>query len=478
MPAFHPEHHGPLHLPNPVATNHSDGYKAAIYEDFPSYGAHYPEHPTTGARGPSLPYHRHAERYQQPVPSSAYGAPTPAFLDEDWYPDHPCLHPLPAPMMAPVHVGERYVPPHDGFAQTRGYTTVPEATYPKEEKPTGGVSAKLDYDIDQMTEFVTESTVAVYELYSSPICLADIDLLRSIKPGHHIPPAFRKWVLQVLNATRLPSATIMLSLSYLAIRIRQLSAGGSLRVTERTFYKMITVALILGSKFLDDNTFQNKSWAEVSNIPVYELNHDEREWLVEFGHRLHHDPRRVDGFDAAQEQWKAFQIKFHPRLPALQPLDTNLRRHQSMQILSAYYLQQQAKNNTNNFGIDSALVDRSYPQPAYSQYDGSWHGSGYRSTMDRSPLSSATHSGPQTPEYMSGTGFGWGPFNQYAPRPQYSYPPVGAYTPQSAGPPEYQLPPFRRHCVTAWNCHGSECQCQMCRQQNPMLPRFGHAVMA
>ena len=465
-------------MPKPIAVNNGDGYKAAIYEDFPPYGGPYSDYARAGSRDVGLAYGNQAQCYPPPVTSNMYTEPTPAFPADDWFPDHPCLHPLPAPMMAPLPIGERYVQTHDGFSQVRGHATVPEPTYPKEEKPTGGVSAKLDYDMDQMTDFVAETTVTLYGLFSSN-GVTNTDPLRSIKPGQPVLTTFRKWILQVLNATRLPSTTIMLSLSYLAIRLRLLSTEKSFRVDERTYYKMTTVALILGSKFLDDNTFQNKSWAEVSNIPVRELNRDEREWLVALNHRLHHDPRRVDGFEVAQEQWKNFQAKANARLPALQPLDTNLRRHHSMQALSTLHPQSShPKNSLRNFALDPALFDRSFNTSGYAQYGNGWHDSGYHSSMEQSPLSSASHSGPQTPEYLNGTGYGWGPFNQFGPRPQYTYPPAGPYGAPHTFSSEFQLPPFPNHCVTAWNCHGPQCQCQMCRSQNPILPRFNHPIMA
>jgi hypothetical protein len=67
---------------------------------------------------------------------------------------------------------------------------------------------------------------------------------------------------------------------------------------------MLTVALLLGSKFLDDNTFQNKSWAEVSNIPVSELNSMELDWLFAFDWKIHeriHDQQ--DGFASWLSHW-------------------------------------------------------------------------------------------------------------------------------------------------------------------------------
>ncbi|TKA42975.1 hypothetical protein B0A49_13995, partial [Cryomyces minteri] len=154
---------------------------------------------------------------------------------------------------------------------------------PKEEKVAGGVSSKLDYEMETMTDFVSEMAQGMYALYKSQICIADIDLIRSVLPGTSVHPSFRKWVSQVLCATRLPSATILLSLYYLSVRITMLSKAGPKTPVEGQSYRLLTISMIIGSKFLDDNTFINRSWSEVSGIKVAELNRLELEWLQDIG---------------------------------------------------------------------------------------------------------------------------------------------------------------------------------------------------
>ena len=50
-------------------------------------------------------------------------------------------------------------------------------------------------------------------------------------------------------------------------------------------YRLFTVALMLANKFLDDNTFTNKTWLEVSGMKVTDLNIMELEFLgvLKFG---------------------------------------------------------------------------------------------------------------------------------------------------------------------------------------------------
>ncbi|KAL9082036.1 MAG: hypothetical protein Q9159_006787 [Coniocarpon cinnabarinum] len=483
MPAFHHGDHAPVHSSNPVAHYSGDGYKDAIYEDFGQYGLSCPDYtgpPPPPPNHPAADHANHFDRYGPTTLPSIYNQAAP-YPPDDYYPDHPCLHPMGAPMIPPLRIDERYASTQQELPLIQGYATVPDPSYPKEEKSVGGVSSKLDYDMDQMTDFVSETVATLYELSVSPVCLADIDIFGSVSAGHPVSRDFRQWILQVLNATRLPSATIFQSMSYLAIRIRQQGETGTFQPTDRSIYKMVTTALILGSKFLDDNTFQNKSWAEVSNLPVLEINTDEREWLAAFGHRLHHEPSCVDGFEAAQDRWKRFQAqaKANHRLSTLQPIDTNLKRNQSLQALSSsssYPSPYHGKTPSSTYSFDSSYSDRSCGPPSYSQYEAQY---GYRS-MERSPLSSASHSGPQTPEYLqNGSSCGWGPFNGFSSHAShYAHHAVTpAYNPQyPTSVANYHLPAPRRQC--AWTTHGALCQCQSCRYQTPMHSRFGKAVMA
>lgn len=51
-------------------------------------------------------------------------------------------------------------------------------------------------------------------------------------------------------------------------------------------YRLLTVALMLGNKFLDDNTYTNKTWAEVSGINVAEVHIMEVEFLSNMKYNL------------------------------------------------------------------------------------------------------------------------------------------------------------------------------------------------
>jgi len=471
MPSFFPANApGPIPLPTPEY--------GARYSRVSNGGAH--EHSNSFAAHPNVRAYDVGPLHFDPY--DAYkktGAPPPSMYNPMGGQVNPQMsipHLINAPFMAPLQIEERWAADlaDDPMGCQRGPIEYVERQT-KEEKTIGGVSARLDYEMEQMTDFVFEMAIGMYEVLIPRICITDIDLLRSIKPGISFPPAFRKWVLQVLSATRLPSATILLSLSYLALRIHGLSARGRLEPLEKDLYKTLTVGLILGSKFLDDNTFQNKSWAEVSHINVVELNQAERDWLDAFKFKLHYDPEAVDGFKTWQEKWRAYKTR--PALPitALLPLDTNIRRQRSIQhsISRNPYQSQHSNQPLSSISRDGSFVDSQYSRtPTYSPYD-PWFN--HHSAVDKSP-STAPHTGPTTPDYYGGHGM-WGPVDNYSRRSTYGYPSAPQFTPYMAPYPlSYNTMQFPHMSQNIWNCHGAACQCGGCRQAHLMPHRYGSVV--
>ncbi|KAI1911803.1 hypothetical protein LOZ53_002350 [Ophidiomyces ophidiicola] len=309
----------------------------------------------------------------------------------------------------------------------------------KEQKSTGGVAAHLDYDMDQMTDFVAEMAQGMYALYTSKIRLSDIDMLRSVYPGTAVPRQFRKYVYQILSSTRLPSSTILLGLYYLASRMRMLSTAEVYGAGSGEVYRMLTVALLLGSKFLDDNTFQNRSWSEVSNIPVADLNSMELEWLFAFDWRIHNRiHNQNDGFMTWKAHWDTWRAKSDARVyesrTKLAPIDTTIQRHHSIQ---------------------KPLLSPEGPIPPQYQR------SGWLTPMssDYSPPS-APPTGPNTPDYFQAAPW---PFNNPPPYSRSWAVPQQFITSRSQ-PPSYQPTPSYAPAFSAagWHGHGIACGCLYC----------------
>lgn len=108
--------------------------------------------------------------------------------------------------------------------------------------------------------------------------------------------AFRKWVNTVLSTTQVTQNVILLALMFV---YRLKMTNPSVRGRPGSEYRLLTVALMLGNKFLDDNTYTNKTWAEVSGITVQEIHVMEVEFLSNMRYALL----------ASSEQWEEWLDK-------------------------------------------------------------------------------------------------------------------------------------------------------------------------
>ncbi|EXJ82907.1 hypothetical protein A1O3_06723 [Capronia epimyces CBS 606.96] len=329
-----------------------------------------------------------------------------------------------APILPPIRVTE----PLDPYSTH--YAPQHTETKPKEDKPTGGVAQHLDYDMDLMSNFVADMSQKLVTPESAPT------------------PQFRKYVSQILSSTRLPSSTIMLGLFYLSSRMKSVNERARSTSSSGILYRMLTTCLLLGSKFLDDNTFQNRSWAEVSSIPVHELNMMELQWLTDFNWEIHgmmYD--KDEGFFMWVEHWHAYeeqaQLAKVKEMQKLAPLDTNLHRSHSVQ--------------------HQPLMSPEGPIPPQyqqgSQFDTRW----VRPYISEYSPPSAPHSGPSTPDYYTPT---W----SYTPtgpaaygRQSYHSGAAPAFSSQRSHAPAYSHAYSYPTSLTPanWIPHGPNCNCSL-----------------
>lgn len=164
--------------------------------------------------------------------------------------------------------------------------------------------------------------------------------VRVVTPEGTVTSPFRKFVSQILTSTRLPSTTILLGMNYLAKRINAMKSQGPYKASEGQVWRYLTVSLLLGSKFLDDNTFQNRSWSEVSGIAVSELNALEFDWVQAMSWRLYVNLDLSKDYQAWLENWRDWQQMKkrqaaqanRDRLASLVPaIDTEMSRYSSSQ---------------------------------------------------------------------------------------------------------------------------------------------------
>lgn len=300
----------------------------------------------------------------------------------------------------------------------------PQPAPAPEEKPTGGVSAHLDYEMEEMTDFV--GTMAQ-------------SLVLGQLTHEKLLPSYRKFVYQILSSTRLPSSTILLGLVYLRERMGTSTQMNGMK--QDNVYRMLTISLLLASKFLDDNTFQNKSWSEVTNIPVQELNLLEKEWLRDIRWNLHVDPEGTKGFSQYKNLWDAWIKK--KVSPPLAPIDTNMRArsHSTFSPVQLY-----PPHQLYTPPHSAVMSDRAVHLPQLSSVrqpgtDGYWW-----NPAEYSPPS-APQTGPTTPENHH---FGW-------------YAQAAAAAQQQAA--FSRLPPIVPYNQHGWHSHHpGAAGCYQCRQ--------------
>ncbi|RYP04348.1 hypothetical protein DL765_010229 [Monosporascus sp. GIB2] len=129
--------------------------------------------------------------------------------------------------------------------------------------------------------------------------LGDRRSLEPIPPlSSHSEPcsAYLKWVNTILSTTQVTQNVILLALLFV---YRLKKSNPKVNGNPGSEYRLLTVALMLSNKFLDDNTYTNKTWAEVSCIPVKEIHVMEVEFLSNMRY----------GLLTSKEQWQEWLQK-------------------------------------------------------------------------------------------------------------------------------------------------------------------------
>ncbi|TFK38782.1 cyclin-domain-containing protein [Crucibulum laeve] len=99
-------------------------------------------------------------------------------------------------------------------------------------------------------------------------------------------PTFIQFMQKLLETTQVSQSVIVLSLHYIyrlkeRNRFTPAQSGSEFRIA--------VAGLMMANKFLDDNTYTNKTWSEVSGISLDEINRMEREFLLGVDFNLYVD---------------------------------------------------------------------------------------------------------------------------------------------------------------------------------------------
>ncbi|GJE98005.1 cyclin-domain-containing protein [Phanerochaete sordida] len=147
-----------------------------------------------------------------------------------------------------------------------------------------------------------------------------------------VSPDFVRFMQKVLETTQVSQSVIVLALHYIyRLKIRNRFTSGQ----SGSEYRVAIAALMMANKFLDDNTYTNKTWSEVSGIELEEINRMEREFLLGIDFGLYVDKTTyiswlnlLQGLVMAKErdsrQWRRTpRIRVHahsrPHRPAVHP---------------------------------------------------------------------------------------------------------------------------------------------------------------
>ncbi|KAF2643917.1 hypothetical protein P280DRAFT_220817 [Massarina eburnea CBS 473.64] len=136
--------------------------------------------------------------------------------------------------------------------------------------------------------------------------ILDIDSPQQIQPlvPDAIPTTgFRKWVATILTTTQVAQNVILLALLFI---YRLKLTNPSVKGKPGSEYRLLTVALMLGNKFLDDNTYTNKTWAEVSGISVQEVHIMEVEFLSNMRYSLFTTQQKWDEWHVVLGKFGSF----------------------------------------------------------------------------------------------------------------------------------------------------------------------------
>ncbi|KAF9431950.1 hypothetical protein BGZ76_011478 [Entomortierella beljakovae] len=168
-------------------------------------------------------------------------------------------------------------------------TGTPPSSIPSSPMP-GHVSSSCPCDIcnrvsPHSPERSTNVPTPVYQRPTHRRVISESDIVQP-------KPMFRKFCLDVLSATLLSPSVILLSLKYIQQLMKNLKESNKIVNTgDGAEYRFFTGALILANKFLDDNTFTNKTWADITGMKIKDVNHLEMQFLNGIDFRLFTSPQ-------------------------------------------------------------------------------------------------------------------------------------------------------------------------------------------
>ncbi|KIW33802.1 uncharacterized protein PV07_00624 [Cladophialophora immunda] len=191
-----------------------------------------------------------------------------------------------APPANGVSLYNRRAPDHNNVNAIAPHLQIPESV-----NKSKGSLAEFAAEITCLFWFETGNTLQYAENLPE-----DVAVDRGLLPDAVPTIGFRKWVTTIISTTQVGKNVILLALLFI-YRLKRFNPSVSGK--RGSEFRLLTIALMLGNKFLDDNTYTNKTWAEVSGISVTEIHIMEVEFLSNMRYALY----------ASAEEWSEWKSK-------------------------------------------------------------------------------------------------------------------------------------------------------------------------
>ncbi|KAF5664146.1 meiotically up-regulated 80 [Fusarium heterosporum] len=256
-------------------------------------------------------YYRYPVQQEQEQQQQQQHQPQPQTTYNHYYPQGPPTHP-----QHDLHAASQIPQRRNGSistvpqtVQAVGQTIKPSTPPSSSSTMKKDDSESLVYHSLQIPKCISPSGGNLADFAAQMTCLfwfesidelKQAESIRTRDPNAPIPrlpslakpyDQFRKWVYSVLSTTQVTQNVILLALLFI---YRLKMSTPQIKGRAGSEYRLLTVALMLGNKFLDDNTYTNKTWAEVSCFNVQEIHVMEVEFLSNMRYNL----------VATKEQWE------------------------------------------------------------------------------------------------------------------------------------------------------------------------------
>ncbi|OKL55922.1 hypothetical protein UA08_08918 [Talaromyces atroroseus] len=194
-----------------------------------------------------------------------------------------------------------YLPPLNKQASTSSVVSDPKShkRSEKESVPSySQVPASISKNGGSLSDFAAQIACLFWFEKTSKLKAIEDSMLQkySLVPEAFPTLGFQKWVSTVLSTTQVSQNVILLALLFI-YRLKKFNPG--VRGKKGSEFRLMTIALMMGNKFLDDNTYTNKTWAEVSGITVQEIHIMEVEFLSNVRYNLF----------VSKEEWSQWHSK-------------------------------------------------------------------------------------------------------------------------------------------------------------------------